>query len=76
MPGVGDRTERFNQMIRQLPALRPGKVVVLDLGGYLTASGHDRADRPDGIHLSTTAAVDVGQGWVDPQLAAIWRRQR
>jgi peptidoglycan/LPS O-acetylase OafA/YrhL len=76
MPDVGKRAQRFDQMIQQLPSLRPGKVVVLDLGGYLTASGHDHADRPDGIHLSTTAAVDVGQGWVDPQLAAIWRRQR
>ena len=76
MPDVGDRTQRFNQMIRQLPSKRPGRVVVLDLAGHLRASGHDRTDRPDGVHLSTTAAVDVGQGWVDPQLVAIWRRRR
>ncbi len=76
MPDVGNRAQQFNEMIRKLPSLRPGKVVVLDLGGYLIAGGHDHADRPDGIHLSTTAAVDVGQGWVDPQLVAIWRRQR
>ncbi len=76
IPDVGQRTTPFNQMIRRLPGERPGKVVVLDLGGHLSASGADHTDRPDGIHLSTTAAVVVGQGWVDPQLAAIWRAQR
>ena len=50
MPDVGDRTHQFDQMIRQLPSERPGKVVVLDLAGYLRATGHDHADRPDGIH--------------------------
>ena len=75
MPGVGDRTQRFDQMIRQLPSKRPGKVVVLDLAGHLRTSGQDRTLRPDGVHLSTNAAVDVGQGWLDPQLVAIWRRQ-
>ncbi len=61
-------------MIDQLPAQRPGKVVVVDFGGYMTAPGQDAADWPDGVHLSDTAAVVVGQGWLVPQLVSVWRR--
>jgi peptidoglycan/LPS O-acetylase OafA/YrhL len=72
MPELGERSRLFNQMVEQLPAERPGKVVNVDLGGYLAATGKDVADRPDGIHLSDTAAVVVGQGWLVPQLVSVW----
>jgi hypothetical protein len=72
MPGVEDRYDAFNQMVLRLPAERPGRVVAVDFGGYLTSRGDDAETRPDGIHLSNTAAVVVGQGWLLPSSRSLW----
>jgi peptidoglycan/LPS O-acetylase OafA/YrhL len=76
MPVPRARTAEFNEMVRQLPSERPGKVVVVDFCRYLEAKGHAAAIRPDGIHLSDRAAVEIGQGWFVGQLVDIWNTRR
>jgi peptidoglycan/LPS O-acetylase OafA/YrhL len=68
------RTNRLNQLIKQLPTVRPGKVVVLDYARYLAGTGRDAQLRPDGIHLSAAAAQQVARAWFIPQLVKIWSR--
>ena len=69
-----ERTDRMNELIRQLPDLRPGKVVVVDLAGYLAGTGQDKQMRPDKIHLSPDAARQVAREFIIPQLDGIWKQ--
>ena len=69
-----ERTDRMNELIRQLPDLRPGKVVVVDLAGHLATTGQDRQMRPDKIHLSPDAARQVAREFIIPQLDGIWKQ--
>jgi peptidoglycan/LPS O-acetylase OafA/YrhL len=66
------RTNRLNQLIEDLPKVRPGKVIVLDFAKYLAHTGQDAELRPDGIHLSAPAAQQVARTWLIPQLLKIW----
>ena len=75
-PVPDQRTDTFNDMIRRLPDDRPGQVTVIDLDSYLRGTGKDAELRPDGVHLSNAAAVQIGQGWLDPQLASIQAHRR
>ncbi len=68
------RTNRLNQLIEELPQLVPGKVVVLDFAKYLASTGKDAQLRPDGIHLSGPASVEVAKAWLIPQLLKVWRQ--
>ena len=71
------RMDRLNQLVRQLPALRPGVVGVVDLAGWLAASGRDATLRPDGVHFDDPGALDVARAWLGPELVAayeqLWR---
>ncbi len=67
------RTTRMNELVEELPSLRPGKVVVLDFAKYLKSTGDDHELRPDGIHLSGPASIQVARQWLIPQLVTIWR---
>ena len=51
-----ERVARFNEMVKQLPKLRPGKVAVVDLATWLANSGRDAKFRPDGVHLADDQA--------------------
>jgi lysophospholipase L1-like esterase len=69
------RMVRFNELLREVAAERPSLVVV-DYAGFLgTAPGGelDRTMRPDGVHLTDAAALQVAQ-WLGPQLVAAGRR--
>ncbi|MBI2705638.1 MAG: acyltransferase family protein [Actinobacteria bacterium] len=55
------RAKRFNEIVRTLPTLRPGKVRVLDLAGWLEQSGEDQRLRPDGVHFSPETAREVSE---------------
>ncbi len=71
------RMVRFNQLLREVEAERPA-LKVADLAGYLasTPGGElDRAMRPDGVHFTDTAAVQVA-GWLGPQLIDLVAAQR
>jgi hypothetical protein len=79
-PGVGDgehvqfargqgedpaRMARFDQLIAALPRERPGRVHVLDLAGWLKASGEDERLRPDGVHLGMNGEnAEVAKRWL------------
>ena len=69
-----DRTDRLNQLIESLPALRPGKVEVVDLAGYLRQVDPDGNMRKDHIHLTPEAARDVARNFLIPELDKIWQR--
>jgi lysophospholipase L1-like esterase len=63
------RMVRFNELLREVAAERPA-LQVADLAGYLasTPGGElDRTMRPDGVHFTDAAAVQVA-GWLAPQL--------
>jgi peptidoglycan/LPS O-acetylase OafA/YrhL len=69
---IPSRVDRLNQLVEELPGLRPGKVVVLDYAKYLDSTGRDKELRPDGIHLSGPSAIQVAKDWLIPQLVKIW----
>ncbi len=67
------RMDRYNQLIKELPNLRPDTVAVIDLAGYLAAqpSGPVTPDlKPDGIHFTKQGASAVVQSWLGDELAA------
>jgi hypothetical protein len=55
------RHQRFDELVRQLPGLRPGKVVDVDLAGWMADQTleEDARLRPDGIHFSHDASTEV-----------------
>lgn len=55
------RAERFNEIVNSLPALRPGKIHVIDLATWLAQTGEDERLRPDGVHFSPQTAREVSE---------------
>jgi hypothetical protein len=58
------RFAHLNSIIAELPSLRAGKVSVIDLAGWHAARPDDLDLRPDGIHLSGTAGLDVARDFL------------
>jgi hypothetical protein len=60
------RHQRFNQLIEQLPSIRPGKVAVVDLAAWIASQtpDQDAVLRPDGVHFSHDASVGVCQQYL------------
>lgn len=68
------RMEAFRQLIREV-ADEHDRVEVFDLAGGLAEMDEDDSDlRPDGVHLSDTAAIEVGR-WLGPALAELHRER-
>jgi peptidoglycan/LPS O-acetylase OafA/YrhL len=65
---IPERTARLNELIDQLPTLRPGKVTVVDLAGWLQSTGEDVRLRPDGVHFSKETSIEVAQRWLEQAL--------
>jgi len=68
------RMERFNQIVAEVVATRPGASVV-DLRGRMQAwpGGElDPARRPDGVHPTSAELVALGE-WLGPIVAAVAR---
>ena len=60
-----ERMAALDRLIRQLPHLRRGKVQVVDLAyWYASTSPDDASMRPDGMHFTPTASVQVSQKWL------------
>ncbi len=59
-----ERIDRFNELIGQVAAARPEAVTVVDLAGWLAASGDDLTLRPDGVHLGDDASHEVARRWL------------
>lgn len=63
------RAERLNELIAELKVLRPGRVEVIDLAGWLEQNDPDgHLYRPDGFHLSDEGATTVVQTFLAPKL--------
>lgn len=79
--GPGDvdtsgRLRRFNELAAELPALRPGKVAVADLAGWVASLSPDEdlRMRPDGIHWDKQgAAVEAARRWMVPAILGAWQ---
>ena len=64
-PGVAERTQRFNELVRQA-ASRSDDVVVVDFAAWLEDHGIDDLTlRPDGVHFSEESSIRAGR-WVGP----------
>ena len=65
------RMDRYNELLREAAALRPGVVHLLDLPGFLAQLGEDdTAVRPDGVHFSETHSEVVG-GWLTGEVRRV-----
>jgi hypothetical protein len=62
------RMDRFNQLVRDLPAQRPGRVAVIDLAAWIKQAGDTRDLRPDGVHFNATTAKSVAEQYLSTAL--------
>ncbi len=65
-----DRMARLNVLIHEVAAERPDVVEVIDLATYLRSSSGGELDsslRPDGVHLSEAASVELAS-WLGPRV--------
>jgi hypothetical protein len=60
------RMDRINELIGELPAKRPGRVAVVDLGGWLASTGKDVYFRPDGVHFGADEGREASRTWLGP----------
>ena len=70
------RMTRFNELVRELEALRPGKVVVLDVAGYLRNSSGGELNplfRPDGTHLDAEGSLRLANDFVGPEVIRLYQ---
>jgi lysophospholipase L1-like esterase len=66
------RMVRFNQLLGEVAAERP-ELHIVDLAGFLAGAPGgelDRTLRPDGVHFTDAAALQVAN-WLGPQLLAL-----
>jgi peptidoglycan/LPS O-acetylase OafA/YrhL len=74
------RVQRLNELIRELPTRRPGKVAVVDLGGWVAArASDDERLRPDGYHFVPATSLEVSQTFLAEAILRAFRdtwRQR
>jgi peptidoglycan/LPS O-acetylase OafA/YrhL len=64
------RVDRFNELVKEVVADRPGVALMLDFGAFvqsLPGGEFDPANRPDGLHLSSSAQ-NAFAAWIAPQL--------
>ncbi|MCU1497004.1 MAG: putative acyltransferase [Acidimicrobiales bacterium] len=74
-PEPGEEVERHRvvwDQMESMAAADPGVVRVADLAGWVASAGlgSSRDLRPDGIHLSPSAAVRLATDWLGPRLVA------
>ncbi len=68
------RIARYNELVFELEAARPGKVRVLDFAGYLRGREGGELDsryRPDGTHLSAEGTLKLAHDWLEPEILRI-----
>ncbi|MEZ5142015.1 MAG: acyltransferase family protein [Acidimicrobiales bacterium] len=63
-----ERAKRYNELVNELPALRPGKVHVVDLSSWLVNSGEDGRLRPDGVHFGLETSREVARRWLADEI--------
>jgi hypothetical protein len=62
------RMRRYNELLLELAARRPDTVRVIDLAGWLAATGEDGRLRPDGAHFEPATAVEVLRRYLGAEL--------
>lgn len=69
----GWRIETFNDLVRDLPRLRPGGVEVVELAAWHDSIGEqeDERLRPDGVHLSMETSLEVASRFLGAELDRI-----
>ena len=70
------RMARFNELVTELPALRPGRVRVVDLAAYMRARPNGSLDpdyRSDGVHLSGEGGLRLAREWLADELMRVYR---
>lgn len=68
------RAARFNELIAELPRLRPNApIAVIDLAGWL-ATQDDQRLRPDGVRFSPATAAEVADRWLGAALLDAYRQ--
>jgi peptidoglycan/LPS O-acetylase OafA/YrhL len=69
------RTERFNELVGQLPQVRPGQVEVIDLAGWVAEQpeAEDARLRPDGTHFVEDTSIEVADAFLAAALLEVWR---
>jgi peptidoglycan/LPS O-acetylase OafA/YrhL len=68
------RFARLNQLVAELPTLRPGGVSVVDTSSWVTARPDDATLRPDGIHLTDEGATTVATDYLGPEAMGIYQQ--
>jgi len=68
------RFQRLNELIAELPALRPGGVSVVDTASWVEARPDDTTLRPDGIHLSDNGATIVAAEFLGPEAVRLYQQ--
>lgn len=58
------RARRYNELLAELPAQRPGAVTILDLADWLSEPGRDEQIRPDGIHVTFETTHLQAERWL------------
>ena len=66
------RAKRYNELVNELPELRPGKVRVIDLSSWLVNSGEDTRLRPDGVHFGLETSREVARRWLADEIVAAY----
>jgi peptidoglycan/LPS O-acetylase OafA/YrhL len=75
------RMARFNELVKQLPDERPGKVVVVDLADWVAhlSPDEDARLRPDGVHFSSIlgndTSTEVARTYLTEAILTTWRDQ-
>jgi peptidoglycan/LPS O-acetylase OafA/YrhL len=68
------RTDRLNELIRELPRQRPGRVAVVELGGWITSNpNEDERLRPDGHHFSLSTSQEVSERFLADAVLTAYR---
>jgi hypothetical protein len=74
------RMDRFNQLVKQLPPARPGKVVVVDLAAWVgqLSPDEDVRIRPDGVHFQAVpvdTSTEVSRAFLGEAILDAWSDQ-
>jgi hypothetical protein len=70
------RVHRYNELVFELEAFRPGRVRVIDLAAYmrsLPGGALDPKYRPDGIHLTREGAYLLSEAWLAREILRTYR---
>lgn len=69
------RVDRLNEIIREVAALRPATVRVVDLAAWVNPRIEDPVLRSDGSHFDFLEDNPVGK-WLTEQLGWLWQQRR